>query len=173
MTCLPRAVAEELHRVAHHVHKSEVVTVALVGNMAFLAHHYPYLFIYLWEKGIGLRRSVIDTCQIQTLGEGYGLGIEAGTADDEHLTVAATGGQGLLQRAKDLGPRSLEAHLSRENNVATVGQRALGQRLPCSASHNDGVASGEAAKTPHILRQPIQKFVVIANGTILGHGSNK
>ena len=59
-----------------------------------------------------------------------------------------------------------------EHDVAAVGQCALGQRLEGASPHDDGVARGESLKPFEVIRQPIDQFVVVADGAVGGNGGN-
>ena len=72
------------------------VGVTVVDGMVFAEGFLPVVFVGR-EEGVGLGGSVVDLSETETVGEGQGLTVDGGTADDVDVFVGGTVGEGLVE----------------------------------------------------------------------------
>ena len=71
----------------------EVVTV--IYGMVLTTFFFPV--VVGREEGVSLGRGVVDLCEAETVGEGQGLTVDRGTADDVDVFVGGAVGEGLVE----------------------------------------------------------------------------
>ena len=180
-SALPLATSgtqEILHSSFFTLHSSlntpSVVNEGVGLGMTFIGRMIlaPYLLpiVVGGEEGVGFGGRVMNLCETEAVGHRKEVTIEGGTANDKHLLIGTTGGNELVPRSKALAVRQLFLATG-EHAVPTVRQCAFRQTLKGAAPHEDGVTSGELLEPFQVIRQPVNQFVLKANGTVLGHGS--
>lgn len=138
--------------------------MTIICGMVLTAFFLPVVFVRR-EEGVGLGGGVVDLRETETVGEGQGLTVDRGTADDVDILVGGAVLQGFFQRGIDITAReSLGA--AGENDVATVRQGALGQGEESVPAHDDGMACGEGLETLQVVREPVDQLVLKADGAI-------
>ena len=75
--------------------------MAVIDGMVFTAFFLPGVFVGR-EESVGLGRGVVDLSETETVGEGEGLMIDGGAADDVDVFVGGAVGKGLIERGVDV-----------------------------------------------------------------------
>ena len=75
--------------------------MAVIDGMVFTAFFLPIVFVGR-EEGVGLGGDVVDLRETETVGEGQGLAVDGGTADDVDVFVGGAVGKGLIERGVDV-----------------------------------------------------------------------
>ena len=70
--------------------------MTIIDGMVLAEGFLPVVFVWR-EEGVGLSRGVVDFRQTKTVGEGQGLTIDRGTADDVDVFVRCAMGECLIQ----------------------------------------------------------------------------
>ena len=143
--------------------------MALVGGMLLSPHLSP--FPVGREEGVGLGWGVVHLGQAKAVGALHRLTVYTGASYHIHILVGLAVCKGLFQRTKTLATLEILRRAA-EHDVAAVGQCPFGQRLKGLAAHDDGVASGELLKPLQVFGQPVYQAVLVADGEVLGHGSD-
>ena len=138
--------------------------MTVIGGMVFTAFFLPVVFVGR-EEGVGLGGDVINLGETETVGEGQGLTVDGGTADDIDVFIGGAVLQGFFQRGIDItAGESLGA--AAQNDVTTVGQGSLGEGEIGVTAHDDGMTRGEGLETLQIVREPVNQLVLKADGAI-------
>lgn len=83
----------------------------LVGRTGIPAFFLPCGGVDGGEPDVGLGGFGVDFCQAQLVGQGEGLAVEAGAADDVDVFVGSARGQGFVQGGKYFRAGQLESCL--------------------------------------------------------------
>ena len=75
--------------------------VTVVDGMVFAEGFLPVVLVGR-EEGVGLGRGVVDLRETEAVGEGQGLTVDRGTADDEDVFVGGAVGEGGFERGIDV-----------------------------------------------------------------------
>ena len=75
--------------------------MTVIDGMIFTAFFLPVVFVGR-EEGVGLGRGVVDLRQTETVGEGQGLTIDAGTADNINVLIRGAMLQSFFERGEDV-----------------------------------------------------------------------
>ena len=153
--------------------KSERIGGALVGRAVGALRLAPGTPIDIGEEDVGLGEDVMHACQAKAIGHGEELAVDLAPPDDEDLASHAADLKRLVHAAHHEAAGALKVGLSGEDNVAAVGQGALGQGVERATAHEDGMAHGEASEMLHIGRQMPRHSVTQADGTVLVKGGNE
>ena len=94
--------------------------MTVIGGMVFTAFFLPVVFVGR-EEGVGLGGGVVDLRETETVGEGHGLTIDAGTADDVDIFVGGAMGKGFFEGRIDITALKYLGTAA-QNDVTTVGQ---------------------------------------------------
>ena len=138
--------------------------MTIICGMVLTAFFLPVVFVGR-EEGVGLGGGVVDLRETETVGEGQGLTVDRGTADDVDILVGGAVLQGFFQRWKHITAReSLGA--TAQDDVTTVGQGSFGQGEIGVTAHDDGMTSGEGLETLQVVREPVDQFVLKSDGAI-------
>ena len=141
----------------------------LIGSMAFPCALLPV--VIGWEEGVGLCGCVMNLCEAESLGDVDGLLVDARSPDNEHFLVFLAVCEGFTDRAEAFAAGQLSCAPA-DDDVAAVGQSAIGQRLKGFSSHQNGVSHGELLETSQIIWEPVKEAVVEADGPVFSHGGD-
>ena len=158
---------------SHVVYKGIGAGMFLVGRTGIPAFFLPLGGVDGGEPYVGPGGFGVYFCQAQLVGQGEGLAVEAGAADDVDMFIRSARGQGFVQGGKHLRAGQLESGLGGEDDVAAVGQSAFGQGFECLAAHQDGVARGEGFEAFQVVGQPEKQLVLVADGTAAVDGGDE
>ena len=75
--------------------------MTVIDGMVFTAFFLPVVFVGR-EEGVGLGGGVVDLGETETVGEGEGLTIDAGAADDVDVFIRGAVGEGLFEGGEDV-----------------------------------------------------------------------
>ena len=75
--------------------------MTVVDGMVFAEGFLPVVFVG-WEEGVGLGGDIVDLRETETVGEGQGLTVDRGSADDVDVFVGGAVGKGLIERGVDV-----------------------------------------------------------------------
>ena len=153
----------------HVVNEGVGLVVLLVRGMLLTTHFAPSLVF--GEEGVGVGWRVVNLREAETVSKGKRLLVDAGATYYIYVLVGSAMGDGFFQRAVGVATRKCGLRTAYDD-VATVGQSALGERLEGAASHYDGMTCGECLETLEVVRQPIEKLVLKADGAVGGNGSD-
>jgi hypothetical protein len=153
--------------------ESERVGVTLVGGVVGALRLAPDTPIDVGEEDVGLGEDVMHACEAEAIGHGEELAVDLASADDEGLVHGAADLERLVHAVHHEAAGALKVGLSGEDNVAAVGQGALGQGVERATAHEDGVAHGEASEMLHIGRQMPRHGVAQSDGVVLVKSGNE
>ena len=86
------------------VDEGVAVSVLLVDVMVFALFFFPVIFVRR-EEGVGLGGGVVDLRETKTVGEGEGLTVDGGSADDVDILVGGAVGKSLFEGGVDIAAR--------------------------------------------------------------------
>ena len=75
--------------------------MAVIDGMVFTAFFLPVVFVGR-EESVGLGGDVVDLRETETVGEGQGLTVDRGSADDVDVFVGGAVGEGGFERGVDV-----------------------------------------------------------------------
>ena len=75
--------------------------MTVIDRMVFAEGFLPVVLVGR-EEGVGLGGDVVDLCQAETVGDGQGLTVDRGSADDVDVFVGGAVGKGLIERGVDV-----------------------------------------------------------------------
>jgi len=123
------------------------------------------------EERVGLCRCIVNLSQAQAVGLVEESFVETGTAYDVDVFLWLTGSEELVPRIETLTSRQL-LRTSGQHTVAAVGQSTFGQTLKRLPSHHDGMTCRQRLEPFQVVGQPVNQFILKADGPVLGDGSN-
>ena len=142
--CLNSSLSLRLHIVNEGVG----LVVLLVRGMLLTTHFAPSLV--LGEEGVGVSWRVVNLSEAETVSKGERLFVDACATYYIYVLVSSAMGDGFFQRAVGVATRKRSLRTAYDD-VATVGQSALGERLEGAASHYDGMTCGECLETLEVV----------------------
>ena len=104
--------------VGNVIGESITMAMAIVFRMFLSAFQRP--FVVRREEGIGMGRGVVNLREIEAIGEGHCLFVDACSTDDKYLFVFTAMTQCLFQRGIAFALRII-MWLTAQNDVAAVG----------------------------------------------------
>ena len=166
--CLNSILHSSLSLRLHVVNEGVGLVVLLVRGMLLTTHFAPSFI--LREEGVGVGWRVVNLREAETVSKGKRLLVDACATYYIYVLVGSAMGDGFFQRA--VGVATGEGGLrTAYDDVATVGQSALGERLEGATTHHYGVARGELLEMLHILIDMKQQLVLIAYSPVVVYGS--
>ena len=127
--------------------------VLLIDGMVFTPRLTPCGVV--GEVGIGTLWGVGYLGETETVGKGQGLLVDGGASDDVDVLVGRTVGEGFIERGIDITAGQLTLG-ARDDDIPTIGQGSLGERVEGLSAHNDGMTRGERLETLQVVGQPIE-----------------
>ena len=143
-----------------------------IGGEGFARGQLPLFGREGGKIGIHVFGSGIYLGQRKAVGQWQRIAIDAVTADDEHLFICTAGRECCLQRWEHFRARKGKPLLVREDDIAAVGQRALGQGLKGAAAHNDGMACGQGFEALEVGAQVKEEAVLVADAAVAVEGGD-
>ena len=107
-----------------------------------------------------------DMSNIKFVDEGKELAIDGAAADDEGILLVADhiehGGDGMSH----LGALVTEGGVVRQDYIAAFGEWATRKRVPCVATHDDGMAGSQCLEALEVVGDMPKEVVVLADGVV-------
>ena len=119
--------------------------MTVIYGVILTAFFLPVVFVGR-EEGVGLDGCVVNLSEAETVGDGQGLTVDGGTADDVDVFVGSAMFQGFFYRRIDVAAfKSLCA--TAQDDIPAVGKGTLRQREVGVTTHDNRVTCGERLET--------------------------
>ena len=143
--------------------------MSFVCSVFFLFLYYP---VVVWRKeSICLFGAIVNLCQIEPVSDRKCLLIDAGSTDHEQFLILRAMTERVFQGREAVATRQLLCR-SRQHDVPSVRKSSFRETLECLSAHDDGMAGGKTLESFQVVGQPVEQFVVFANGPVPRHGRN-
>lgn len=126
----------------------------------------PLFFVELWKMTICLLAGFFHFREIKAVGSSYCLFVDAGAADDKNSIFFLATVQGFVYGVIDIAALERKV-LVTDDNVSSVGQGSMGERLESLSSHQYCMPCCCLSKLGHVCLEVKQQTVVVAYGIVL------
>lgn len=125
------------------------------------------------EECVGIGDVGVDLCEVEHVGQMYGLPVDFAAAYDVYAPGIRTVAHGhrFTDASCGLDPGAGVAAVARDDYVAAARQRSFGKGFKGFASHDYRVSHGKGFESPQVGRDMEKQVAAASYGPVAGHGS--